>query len=82
MKSTILLIFLVQTLVYNAMAVNLEEKKENILNTAIACQKEAGAAQSDLQELMSQELPSTKPGKCMRRCIFEKLELVCLNLVI
>ena len=55
---------------------NLQEKKENVVNIAIECQKEAGAAESDIQELMAQDLPSTKPGKCMRRCIFQKLDLV------
>lgn len=54
----------------------LEAKKESLVNTAIQCKQDENASDADVQELMGQELPSTKPGKCMRKCILEKLDLV------
>lgn len=40
------------------------------------CQKSTGANESDMEELLSRDYPSTKPGKCMRYCIMEHLKVV------
>lgn len=53
-----------------------DEQKEHIISTATTCQKDTGASDIDLEELMTRAPPSTKTGKCMRKCIMEKFKLV------
>lgn len=53
-----------------------DELKESIITTATTCQQEAGASDSDLEELMKRSPATTKTGKCMRKCIMDKFNMV------
>lgn len=53
-----------------------DEQKELIATTASACQKDAGATDVDLEEMIKRVAPTTKSGKCMRKCVMEKFNLV------
>lgn len=54
----------------------MDEKREMIIKSATECMKTTGASDNDLEEMMKRELPSTKPGKCMRKCLLEKFNIV------
>lgn len=47
------------------------------IKAATVCQKDTGASADDMKELMGREVPTTREGKCFRKCIMEKMDLVC-----
>lgn len=53
-----------------------EEKRELRMQLSIKCKDMVGANDADLKELQAKEVPTTKPGKCLRKCLFEEFNVV------
>ncbi len=40
------------------------------------CKAQEGASDSDIQEIASHKLPSTRPGQCLNACVLENVGMV------
>lgn len=73
--STYLTIFIFNHL----QAATKEERKKMLETFAKNCQAQEKATDSDYDDVMKHELPTTETGNCMRACVFEAFGMVCLN---
>lgn len=55
-----------------------EDRMDAFIKATTVCQKDTGASADDLKDLMNRELPSTKEGKCLRKCVMEKMDMVSI----
>nr|AIX97135.1 odorant-binding protein 12 [Rhyzopertha dominica] len=51
----------------------LSRMMEKVVSVAEECQKETGASQDDMKELLEKKPPSTHEGKCVVSCVGKKL---------